>query len=281
MTELGDRLGLSAGGRALLITADDFGLCHASTMGVLEALRAGSATSAGLLVPAPWARDAAARATDRDVGVHLTLTAGLPRFRWGPVTIAPSLLGGDGGFPSTVTDLHDHADPDEVRRECRAQLERAVLFGIDPTHLSVHDEALFSAPALFDVLAELAEEQRLPLRLPDRSRVRGYGFPLHALAAERGVVGPDAVRTSTPALFEDTAAWVAALPEGVSELVVRPAIDSDELRALAPDAAERVADLDGLLAFGTLAATLLAAGVRTLAWSQLRDVARGHPVAAA
>ena len=34
MTELADRLGLAAGGRALLITADDFGLCHASTMGV-------------------------------------------------------------------------------------------------------------------------------------------------------------------------------------------------------------------------------------------------------
>ena len=74
---------------------------------------------------------------------------------------------------------------------------------------------------------------------------------------------------------------MAALAEGVTELVVRPAIDSDELRALAPDAAERVADLDGLLSFGTLSATLLAAGVRTLSWSQLRDVARGHPVAAA
>jgi predicted glycoside hydrolase/deacetylase ChbG (UPF0249 family) len=280
MTELAERLGLGASGRALLVTADDFGLCHASTIGVLEAIRAESATSAGLLVPAPWARYAAARAEGRDVGVHLTLTASLPRFRWGPVTIAPSLLGGDGGFPATVADLHDHADPDEVRRECRAQLERAVLFGIDPTHLSVHDDALFSAAALFDVLVELAEEQRLPLRLPDAERARGFGFPLHDLAKERGVVGPDAVRSSSPSLFEDTERWVAALPEGVTELVVRPAIDSDELRALAPDAAERVADLDGLLSFGTLSATLLAAGVRTLSWSQLRDVARGRPVAA-
>jgi chitin disaccharide deacetylase len=281
VTELARRLGLGDGDRAVLLTADDFGLCHAATMGVLEALRAGAVTSAGLLVPAPWARDAAARATDVDVGVHLALTAGLPHYRWGPVTIAPSLLGGDGGFPATVEDLHDHADPEEVHRECVSQLERAALFGIDPTHLSVHDGALFAAPALFDVLVELAEEHRLPLRLPDPRQSRGYGYPLRDLAAARGVIGPDWVCSSTPALFADPAAWVASLDEGVTELVVRPAVDSDELRALAPDAAARVADLDGLLAFGALPAALLAAGVRTLSWSELRDVVRGEPVGAA
>jgi chitin disaccharide deacetylase len=280
VSELAERLGLGDQGRALLVTADDFGLCHAATMGVLETLRAGTATSAGLIVPAPWARYAAARSDGLDVGVHLALTASLPRFRWGPITIAPSLLGGDGGFPATVSDLHDHADPDEVRRECRAQLERAVLFGIDATHLSVHDGALFAEPALFDVLIELAEEFRLPLRLPDRSLVAGFGFPLHALAGEHGVVGPDTVRTSTPALFEDPAAWVASLPVGVSELVVLPALDTDELRALAPDADERVADLDGLLAFGELDAALRAAGVVKLSWSSLRAVARDDPVVA-
>jgi len=280
VSELGARLGLGDDGRGLLITADDFGLCHAATMGVLEALRAGAATSAGLLVPAPWARDAAARAGGRDVGVHLALTAGLPRYRWGPITIAPSLLGGDGGFPATVEDLHDHADPDEVRRECRAQLERSALFGIDPTHLSVHDGAMFAQPALFDVLLELAEEARLPLRLPDPSHHAEFGFPLHALAAERGIVGPDAVRTSSTSLFEDPASWAAALPVGVTELVVRPALDSDELRALAPDAAARVADLDGLLGFGALGAALAAAGVTTLGWTVLRDVTRDRPLAA-
>jgi predicted glycoside hydrolase/deacetylase ChbG (UPF0249 family) len=280
VTELGARLGVGDGGRAVLVTADDFGLCHAATIGVLEALRAGSATSAGLLVPAPWSRDAAARAAGRDVGVHLALTADLPRYRWGPITIAPSLLGGDGGFPGSVEDLHDHADPDEVRRECRAQLERAALLGVDPTHLSVHEGALFAQPALFDVLIELADEARLPLRLPDRARADAFGYPLHALAAEHGVVGPDAVRTSTPSLFEDPVQWAAGLPKGVTELVMRPALDSDELRALAPDAADRVADLDFLLGFDALGRALSAAGIATRSWSALRDVARDRPLAA-
>ena len=113
MTSLLSRLGLGAHDRALIVTADDLGLCHASTEGVLDALDRGAATSAGLVVPAPWALEAASRAGGHDVGVHLALTAGLPRFRWGPVTFAPSLLGGDGGFPGTTEDLHDHADPDD------------------------------------------------------------------------------------------------------------------------------------------------------------------------
>jgi predicted glycoside hydrolase/deacetylase ChbG (UPF0249 family) len=279
VTALGRRLGLGDAGRAVIVTADEFGLCHATTEGVLEALRAGAASSAGLLVPAPWAREAAARAEHRDVGVHLALTAELPRYRWGPVTFAPSLLGGDGGFPATVADLHDHADPDEVRRECRAQLERAVLFGVDPTHLSVHEGALFAAPALFDVLVELAEESRLPLRLPDPVLDGGFGYPLHDLAAERGVVHPDAVRTAAGGALDDPERLVATLPEGVTELVVRPALDTDELRAVAPDATARVADLDALLAYGSLATALHAHDVAVVGWGALRDVARGHPVA--
>jgi len=278
VSELAERLGFPDGARCVLVTADEFGLCHAATEGVLEALRAGAATSAGLLVPAPWAREAAAHASGRDVGVHLSLTASLPRYRWGPVTFAPSLLGGDGGFPTTVEDLHDHADPDEVRRECRAQLERAVLLGVDPTHLSVQDGALFAEPALFDVVVELAEEARLPLRLPDRRA--GFGFPLHALASGRGIVAPDAVLDARACELADTAALDAAIGPGVTELVLRPALDTDELRALAPDADARVADLDSLLAYGGLRAALERAGVTVLAWASLRDVVRTRSTAA-
>ena len=52
-----------------------------------------------------------------DVGVRLTLNSEHELYRWGPITQAPSLLDGDGGFPRTLTDVWDHADLDEVRRE--------------------------------------------------------------------------------------------------------------------------------------------------------------------
>ncbi len=275
MTSLVARFGLDPASRVLLVTADDLGLSHASNAAVDTLLREGSVTSAGLLVPAPWARDAALRSGSLDVGVHLTLTAELPNHRWGPVTFAPSLLGGDGGFPATVDDLHDHADPDEVRRECRAQLERAILYGVDPTHLSVHQNALFAAPALFDVVAELAEETGLPLRLPDPAAVPGFGFPLHALAAERGVVHPDFVRSSRDVAGMGVSAFVSSLRAGVTELVVNPAEDTSELRALAPDADERVADALLVGAHGALASAIEDAGVLLLGWRALRTLARG------
>ena len=83
------------------------------------------------MMPCPWAREAAARFRGEDVGVALTLNAEFDVYRWGPMTHAPSLLDGDGGFPRTLDDAWDHADLDEVRRECRAQIERAVLWGFD------------------------------------------------------------------------------------------------------------------------------------------------------
>ena len=129
----------------------------------------------------------------------LTLNAEHDLYRWGPITHAPSLLDGDGGFPRTAADLWDHADLDEVRRECRAQLERAIYWGFDVSHLDAHLDAVQLKPEFFDVFLDLAEEFRLPLRLPDASAQRLAGFPFRALAAERGVVSPDRVILTGPA----------------------------------------------------------------------------------
>ena len=90
------------------------------------------------MVPCPWARAAAVEYRGEDVGVHLTLNAEFDLYRWGPITQSPSLLDGDGGFPRTVDDVWDHADLDEVRRECRAQIERAIYWGFDVSHLDAH-----------------------------------------------------------------------------------------------------------------------------------------------
>jgi len=118
------------------------------------------------MVPCPWARDAAGGYRGEDVGVHLTLNAELETYRWGPITHSPSLLDGDGGFPRTVEDAWDHADLDEVRRECRAQIERAILWGFDVSHLDSHMGALQLRPEFFDIYLDMAVDFRLPIRLP-------------------------------------------------------------------------------------------------------------------
>ena len=50
-------------------------------------------------------------------------------------------------------------------RELRAQIERAILWGFDVSHLDSHMGTLQLKPEFFDVYLELAVEFRLPLRL--------------------------------------------------------------------------------------------------------------------
>src|SRR3546814_7544305 len=84
VTTLAERLGYGPEDRLLIINCDDLGSCHAANLGTYEALRDGIATSATLMVPCPWARDAASRYRGEDVGVHLTLNAEHDTYRWGP-----------------------------------------------------------------------------------------------------------------------------------------------------------------------------------------------------
>ena len=305
MTTLAERLGYHPEDRLLVLSCAELGVFHAGNVAIYEALRKGTATTATLMVPAPWARGAAAQYRGEDVGVGLTLNAEHDLYRWGPITQAPSLLDGDGGFPRTAADLWDHADLDEVRRECRAQLERAIYWGFDVSHLDAHLDAVQLKPEFFDVFLDLAEEFRLPLRLPDAGAQRLAGFPFRTLAAERGVVSPDRViltGDSTGALHgvpggsvgareavgpdpvaatghgssigAQLGSLLAGIEPGVTEVCLRPALDTPELRAAAPDWRERTADHGLLSAGGALAEAVEEGQVKLLGYRVLRELMR-------
>ena len=276
MTSLAEALGYAPDSCLLIVTCDGLGICHAGNAGVYSAIREGMGRVAGLVVPGPWAREAAARYRGEDVGVHLTLNSELDLLRWGPITYCPSLLDGDGGFPRTVEDLWDHADTDEVRRECRAQIERAIYYGFDVTHLSCHLAALESRPEFFDVALELAVDFGLPLRLPDSAVQARLGFPIRELAAQEKVLSPDHLirvsggRSTATALDQ----LLSSLKPGVTEVVLRPAIDTAELRAIDPDWAARVADHDLAMTSDSLRVLTARAGVHLIRYRQLRDLQR-------
>ena len=266
-----ERLGHGPDDRLLIVNCDDLGASHAANVGVYEALRDGAATSASLMVPAPWAREAAARYRGEDVGVHLTLNAEYDVYRWGPITQAPSLLDGDGGFPRTVTDTWDHADLDEARREGRAHVERAILWGFDVTHLDSHMGTLQLRPEFFDIYLELAVDFGLPLRLSGGSTERAVGFPFRRLAAEEGVVFPDHfVYVQGLGSRGAIASVLAGLRPGVTEVYLHPAADTPELRAIAPDWVARVDDHDYLTDRTGLAADVSAAGATLIGFRELR-----------
>lgn len=272
---LAERLGYRSDDRLLIINCDDLGMCHSANEGVYDSLRNGLGTSATLMVPCPWAREAASQYRGEDVGVHLTLNAEWELYRWGPITVAPSLLDGDGGFPRTVVDVWDHADLDETRRELRAQVERAILWGFDVTHLDSHMGTLQMRPEFFDIYLDLAVEFELPLRLSGWSTQELAGFPFRELADAEGVIAPDHLIFSSGVgvrpMFERL---FAHLRPGVTEIFAHPSTDHPELRSIAPDWATRVEDHHLLTRDGEIRTMVERSGAHLIGWRDLRDLQR-------
>ena len=275
MATLAERLGHAPDAKLLIVNCDDLGSTHAANVAIYDALRHGVATSASLMVPCPWARDAAAQYRGEDVGVHLTLNAEYDTYRWGPVTHSPSLLDGDGGFPRTVDDTWDHADLDEVRKECRAQIERAIYWGFDVSHLDSHMGTMQLRPEFFDVYTELAVDFRLPLRMASASAQRAVGFQFRDVAAMDEIVFPDhfvlcpigARRRIERVLFD--------LRPGVTEVYLHPAVDSEEARAAyADDWAGRVEDHAYLCKDPSLPDLVTRAGATLIGYRELRELQR-------
>ncbi|MFV0308308.1 MAG: ChbG/HpnK family deacetylase [Desertimonas sp.] len=276
VVSLAERLGRAPDARLVILSCDDLGSCHAANVGVMTALHRGLATCASLMVPAPWARHAAEHIeAGDDIGVHLTLNAEHRHYRWGPITHAPSLLSGDGGFPRGIDDLWEHADPDEVHRELRAQIERAQAWGVDVTHLAPHLTAITLRPEFFDVYLDLAVDFRLPIRLPSSITTEQAGFPFRRLAAEEGIVFPDHFDHDWRAgSRERVYGALRNLEPGVTELHIQPAVDTPEVRALTSAAHGWIDDLDLAINDATLRELIDATGAELIGYAELRSVMR-------
>jgi len=277
-TTLAEQLGYASDARIVVLSCDDLGSCHSANVGVYQALRDGTATCASIMVPAPWAAHAAAMATDNDdIGVHLTLNAENECYRWGPITHAPSLQSGEGGFPRTIEDLWEHADHVEVLRELRAQIDRALAWDLDVTHLAPHLSAITRRPEFFDVYLELAVEYQLPIRLPSSVSAAQAGFPFRRLAADAGVICPDHFDHDWRAgSAERVYSAIADLQPGVTEIHIQPAADTPEVRALGTHTQGWIDDLE--LATGPhLRSRLDAEGAVLIGYRELRTAMRSMP----
>jgi hypothetical protein len=85
-------------------------------------------------------------------------------------------------FRASADDAAEHADPAEVHREFRGEIERARNPRVTPMFLATHDDVVARHLALFDVFLDVAEEYELPVspRLQlrrHRPRRHGAGHP--------------------------------------------------------------------------------------------------------
>jgi chitin disaccharide deacetylase len=274
---LAERLGYGADERLLIVNCDDLGSSHAANQAIEQSMRQGFATSATLMVPCPWAFAAARALADLDIGVHLTLTAEYAGYRWRSLTGAASLHDADGFLPATAEAVFACADLADVRAECRAQIDQALAWGVDVTHLDSHMGTVQTDARFYDVYAELAAEYRLPLRMAGAGAEKVLGFEFRRPAAERGLVFPDhllAPRWGFPTrqVLIDS---LQRLRPGVTEVFLHPVVDGPELRGYdsgAPDI--RAGDYANLLD-DALRALLEDAGVGLISFRPLRDLQRG------
>ncbi len=120
--------------RRLIINADDYGLSTGCDQAIVDAMQVGAVTSTSVLmserVPTVNA------ALWQQCGVHLRLTDGAPVL---PASEIPSLVDRHGQFPRSQQGVAmRNVEPEEVRREWRAQIDRFMTAGIRPTHLDSH-----------------------------------------------------------------------------------------------------------------------------------------------
>jgi chitin disaccharide deacetylase len=288
-------LGLSAQDRVVIIHADDIGMYQAGLPAIADLMEFGLVSSAAAMVPCPWFPAAAAygRANPQvDLGVHLTLTSEWDSCRWRPLTAqqpASGLLDSEGYFHRLVVGLAATATVTAVRQELQAQIDYFVAAGLEPTHVDAHMIAA-AHPRFVTTYLEVARQNALP---PFFLRRDEAGWQREGFDAETAVhlsaLSRQAEAEGVPLMdnwyvmaldrpedrVEQAKQALAALPAGLTYFLLHPALDTPELRGMARDWPNRVADYEAFMS-EELAAHVQNAGIQVIGWRPLRDIMRSQ-----
>jgi predicted glycoside hydrolase/deacetylase ChbG (UPF0249 family) len=255
------KLGYPTGTKLLIIHADDMGMSHSTNMACIKAFEEHILNSGSVMVPCPWFLEIAAYLKEHpefDAGIHLTFTSEWRYYKWGgvlPYDQISSLLDEYGYFHADNRKLMKNAKSDEIINEIRAQIDRAIAFGINPTHIDNHTGSLIASPELFKQVLAIAAEYRLPLTIP--MNLIKLMAPQLASEIPNNVVVVDNYLSMYGAIAtgdwkETYTRMIRNLQPGLNEMVFHLSYDNDEMKAIAIDHEEfgsawRQKDLDFLL----------------------------------
>jgi len=298
---LAEELGYSKGDRLLIINGDDYGLSYSVNAAVQQLLVNGSISSATLMLPCAWAREAALwSASNRqyDVGVHFTFTSEWGKYKWGPVTRhsdVSSLVTNEGYFHDNCRNFEQSASPSQVSLELSSQVEMALTLGVKPTHADSHMGSLYGLETGRHFLLETLDVcayYGLPFRLPryvnplqqhvvSQEYVESIKL-LADLADQKGVVildylvglpfelGKDeTVESFTHSLKE----FVTKLEPGVTELIIHPSQPSNELETFHREPQKRVIEWEAMQQ-ADWHQHLDVQGIKLIHWRELQQLQR-------
>lgn len=167
-----EKLGWPKGARVIVLHVDDAGMSHDSNDGVKNAVGKGVASSFSVMMPCPWVPEIIKYIKanpNHDGGLHLTLTSEWNNYRWPPLMgkpATPGLVDDEGAMWHEAEEVVKHASPEEVDKEIRAQLDRALTAGFVPTHMDSHMGTLFASEAFLEKYIKLGIEKKIPVMLP-------------------------------------------------------------------------------------------------------------------
>ncbi|MEX2403362.1 MAG: polysaccharide deacetylase family protein [Balneolales bacterium] len=185
-----EKLGFPEGKKVLIFHADDMGMSDEANEATKSLMDNDLIQSAAAMPPCPFYEEAinyAIANPQLDVGMHLALTSEWKTHRWGPVADpaeVPGLIDPDGKLWRSVKEVVENATPEEVEVELRAQIEKTLAMGFQPSHMDTHMGALFGTPDFTEVYLRLAEEYEIPAMIIDLSNpeiqevYKEAGFPL-------------------------------------------------------------------------------------------------------
>jgi len=214
--------------KQLLLTTDDFGMCHAVNQGIVQAMTLGLARSTNFLAPAPWFSEAVSLAKEHklEVGVHLCLTADWDRLQWGPITANPRLRNENGRFPPMHAGLEELGATDEdFYDELKAQILLVKRLYGEPSHVETHmigGQAGSGGPVgdrVRRVITQLCAEFKLR-----------YTYERDESGKLKYFADEDCMSLMEPEqVFERLKAWTQP---GAYHLFGHAAVDSDELSSI-------------------------------------------------
>jgi predicted glycoside hydrolase/deacetylase ChbG (UPF0249 family) len=168
----------------------------------------------------------------------------LPATGGGPLSAeekAPSLLSETGELfiPAQLSGLLAQARLDEVELEFRAQINAVADAGMIPTHLDWHCLADGGRDDIFDLTVALASEYGLAVRAwlePARHKLRQRNLPV----VENDFL--DSFRLDIDGKSGRYAELLRALPAGLSEWALHPALGDKQSQMIDPGWRVRLTD---------------------------------------